>query len=157
MAHFRSKIAIFRLFSLLKTTGTIKKTSKWMILRVLAQFLLPFRYIYFLKILDFIFGQKWHILGQKSSFSDYFLFETSCTIKKQPRWMILRVLAQFFTAFQIKIFLKILYFIWGFQKLVPEVFKPENSLIMAIFYLKWSIFDHKCNPRFSKIFLSERE
>ena len=38
MAHFRSKIAIFGLFSLLKTSDTIKNTQKWMILRVLAQF-----------------------------------------------------------------------------------------------------------------------
>ena len=41
--------------------------------------------------------------------------------------------------------------------MVSEVFKIENSPKMAIFDLKWPIFDQKWNPRFSKIFVSERQ
>ena len=40
--------------------------------------------------------------------------------------------------------------------MVPGVFNSENSLKMAIFDLKWAIFDQKLNPRFSKIFVSKR-
>ena len=41
--------------------------------------------------------------------------------------------------------------------MVSEVFKSENSPKMAIFDLKWAIFDQNWNPRFSKIFASERQ
>ena len=41
--------------------------------------------------------------------------------------------------------------------MVSEVFKSESSPKLAIFDLKWAIFDQKWNPRFSKIFVSERQ
>ena len=43
MAHFRSKIAIFGLFSLLKTTGTIKRNRSGWYYGYWHSFMLPFR------------------------------------------------------------------------------------------------------------------
>ena len=120
MVHFRSKIAIFSLFSLLKTTGTIKKTQKWMILFVLAPFFAAVQIQIFLKTripflvknycrsdknifenLGFNFCSKMvHFRSKIAIFSLFSLLKTSGTIKKTQKWMILRLLAHFLQLFR---------------------------------------------------------
>ena len=86
---------------------------KWMILRVLAQFFAAVLMKIFSEISDFIFCQKWPILGQKQPFLDYFHIRANIFQVKVGKWMILRLLAQFFAAVQIQIFLETLYLIVG--------------------------------------------
>ena len=110
-----------------------------MILRVLAQFFAAVQIQIFSKISDFIFGQKWHILGQKQPFFDYFHIRAKIFQIKVGKQMIVEVLSQFFAVVQIKIFSKISDFIFGQKWPILD----QKQSFLDYFHIRSKIFQIK--------------